>query len=236
MPSTRASSAPPANTWAGRTRTTCTSGRAAQAGRGGGARPGADRQRQPVRGRRQQPHLPQDPLHPGQPGHADRGEGVHSEPVRHLPARPAEKARTASGEHALLHGPGTVEPPAARGQERHRSRGHGRLHRARRDQDRADARRAAGRTQADRRPHPQQRTRPGQAVPAVLPRSKVAAHARQGDLSYLFESSPPGCWAGTTGPRTRRVRHPQRHGAAVMHSRHLSTLHLLGLLPSRRWP
>ena len=29
---------------------------------------------------------------------------------------------------------------------------------------------------------------------------------------------------------------PQRHGAAVMHSRHLSTLHLLGLLPSRRWP
>ena len=43
-------------------------GRAAQAGRGGGARPGADRQRQPVRGRRQQPHLPQDPLHPGQPG------------------------------------------------------------------------------------------------------------------------------------------------------------------------
>ena len=39
--------------------------------------------------------------------------------------------------------------------------------------------------------------------------SKVAAHARQGDLSYLFESSPPGCWAGTTGPRTRRVRHPQ---------------------------
>ena len=55
--------------------------------------------------------------------------------------------------------------------------------------------------------------------------SKVAAHARQGDL----KSSPPGCWAGTTGPRTRRVRHPQRHGAAVMHSRHLSTLHLLGL-------
>ncbi|WZB76656.1 glycosyltransferase [Achromobacter insuavis] len=96
---------------------------------GGGAGPGADRQRQPVRGRRRQPHLPQDPLHPGQPRHADRGQGLDPEPVGDLPPRPAAEARPAAGKHALLHGPGTVEPPAARRPQPDRAGRDGRVHR-----------------------------------------------------------------------------------------------------------
>lgn len=67
--------------------------------------------------------------------------------------------------------------------------------------------------------------------------SKVAAHARQGDLSLpVRKARHPAAGPGRLDRALGASAIPQRHGAAVMHSRHLSTLHLLGLLPSRRWP
>ena len=108
-------------------------------------------------------------LHPGQPGHADRGESVHSNQSA-IFRRDLLKSTDCFRRACAIAWTWNCGAACCAGAKRHRSRGHGRLHRARRDQDRVDARRAAGRTQADRRPHPQQRARPGQAVPAVLPR------------------------------------------------------------------
>ena len=161
--------------------------RAAQTGRGGGARPGADRQRQPVRGRRQQPHLPQDPLHPGQPGHADRGESVHSEPVRHLPARPAEK-------HGLLQesmrycmdlelwsrllreGKNVIVPEAMGVYTAH-------------DETKTALMQDVLLEERKQIVDRIRNSEPGLGKLFQLScrASKVAAHARQGDLSYLFE-------------------------------------------------
>ena len=68
------------------------------------------------------------------------------------------------------------------------------------------------------------------AVPAVLPRLEGGGPCPPGrPVLPVRKARHPAAGPGRLDRAQARPPSPKRHGAAVMHSRHLSTLHLLGL-------